>query len=64
MQLEGSFASKESDDHEAWKREVNEWKIQMERCLLDLAHAIRSEDFEGAKQVGFLFPSCPAYDFR
>lgn len=37
--------------NDAWKREVKVFKIQMESCLLDLAHAVSSEDFERASQL-------------
>jgi hypothetical protein len=34
-----------------WKREVSEWRQDIEDCLKDLAEAIRNEDFERAKQL-------------
>lgn len=35
----------------AWKREVSEWKQEIETCLLELAEAIRREDFDTARNL-------------
>jgi hypothetical protein len=39
------------DQVDAWKRDVAQWKMQLETCLHELADAIRKEDFDSATSL-------------